>query len=189
MSQQQARYTHTAIVLHWLVAALMIINVILALSVDSLPKSLERFTIDTHKSIGITVLGLAILRVLWRLSHKPPEFPAGYAPLEKTGAHSVHYALYALMFLIPLSGWVHDSAWKGAPTHPFNLFGVIPWFRFGFVMDMDPAAKEKLHDISIQVHASLAYVLYALFALHLAGALKHQFLDKQQELQRMMLRG
>jgi cytochrome b561 len=184
-----ARYTQTAIVLHWTVAALMIVNVILGLGVDALPKSLERFTIDTHKSIGITVLGLVILRVLWRLSHRPPEFPAGYGALERKGAHGVHYALYALMFLIPLSGWIHDSAWKGAPEHPFKLFGFIPWFRFGFIMDLDPATKERLHDISIQVHASLGYVLYALFALHVAGALKHQFVDKEQELQRMMLQG
>jgi cytochrome b561 len=184
-----ARYTKIAIILHWTVAGLIALNVVLGLSAESLPDSVKRFAIDTHKSVGITVLGLALLRILWRLANPPPAYPAAYGPLERKTAHWVHWSLYGLMFLIPLSGWVHDSAWKGAPTHPFNLFGLIPWFRFGFIMNLDPAFKEKLHDASFLVHASLGYVLYALVALHIVGALKHQFFDKERELQRMMLHG
>ncbi len=183
---QTVRYTRLAMLLHWVVAAFIIINVILALTVDAMPKSFERPFIDLHKSLGITVLGLAILRVLWRLANPPPPYPAAYAPWERHAANAAHYTLYGLIFLLPLTGWIHDSAWKGAPAHPLNLFWVIPWFRFGFIEGLSAATKEQLHTVFFQFHASLAYVLYAVVALHVAGALKHQFVDKEAELQRML---
>jgi cytochrome b561 len=179
------RYSLPAIVIHWIVAALVLTNIALALSVDSLPESWQRPDIDLHKSFGITVLGLAVLRLLWRLSHKPPPLPP-YAPWERLAAHAAHWTLYALIFLMPISGWLHDSAFKDAAKHPLVLYGVIPWFRIGLVQNQDPATKEYLHGLFGQIHTSLAYVIYAMVAVHVAGALKHQFLDKQPELQRML---
>ena len=184
------RYTRTAIVLHWLIALLIVVNVVLALTADALPDDWVRPVIDTHKSIGITVLGLAIMRVLWRLSHRPPAFPREYAGWERATAHAVHLLLYLLIFALPLSGWLHDSAWKGAATHPMTLFGVVPWPRIGWVMHVEPAAaKERLHDQFFVLHAWAGYVLYAVVALHLIGALKHQWLDRKAELQRMWASG
>jgi cytochrome b561 len=180
------RYTKTAVVLHWLIAVLIIVNVVLGLSADYLPDDWVRLDIDTHKSIGITVLGLAIMRVLWRLTHKPPPFPADYPRRDRIAAHVAHYALYALIFALPLSGWIHDSAWKDAATHPMKLFGLIPWPRIGWVLDVEPVARERLHEQWEALHAWAGYVLYVLFALHVLGALKHQFLDKEPELQRML---
>jgi len=183
---QSVRYTRLAMLFHWVVAVFITINVLLALTVDSMPKMLERPFIDMHKSLGITVLGLAILRVLWRLANPPPPYPPAYAPWERKAANAAHYTLYGLIFLLPLTGWIHDSAWKGAPTHPLNLFWVIPWFRFGFIQDLAPATKETLHSVFFQIHSLLGYALYAVVALHIAGALKHQFVDKEPELQRML---
>lgn len=184
--QLSERYSRVAVILHWLVAVLMIGNVILAWSVDYLPDERIRLAIDTHKSIGITVLGLALLRVLWRLGHRPPTWPAGaLTPMESRVSGWVHLGLYALMVLLPLSGWLHDSAWKAAATHPMTLFGVVPWPRFGFIMDLDPARKEMLHDLFGEGHELLGYALYGLLGLHIAGALKHQWLDRQKALQRM----
>jgi cytochrome b561 len=180
------RYTGVAMFFHWLIAALMIVNVVLALSADSLPEGWERPFINTHKSIGITVLGLALLRLLWRFANPPPPLPARYPKWEKVSAHAAHYALYAVMLALPLSGWIHDSAWKRAAQNPLLLYGVIPWPRISYFMDLDPQTKEMAHKVFGQIHGSLAYVLYALFALHLAGALKHQFIDKEPELQRML---
>jgi len=180
------RYTKLAIVFHWLVAAFIIVNVVLVWVVDSLPDADQRPVINLHKSIGITVLGLAIMRLLWRLANPPPAMPATYAPWERRAAHGAHWVLYALIFLLPLTGWIHDSAWKGAPQHPLNLYGVVPWFRIGFIQDQDPATKEQIHALFSQIHTSLAYVLYAMVAVHVAGALKHQFLDREPELQRML---
>ena len=91
--QVSQRYTTPAIVLHWLIAVLIIINVALGLSFDSLPQGSLRPFIETHKSIGITVLGLGILRLLWRLTHTPPALPP-YKPWEKAAAHAAHWVLY-----------------------------------------------------------------------------------------------
>ena len=181
-----ARYTNTAIALHWAVAVLIGINVALALSADSLPDDWVRPVIDTHKSIGITVLGLALLRLLWRATHRPPALPAVYPRWERLGAHAAHAALYLLIFALPVSGWLHDSAWKGASTHPMTLFGIVPWPRIGWVTDLEPVLKEAWHDRFGALHAWFGYLLYGLFAVHVAGALKHQWMDRQAELQRML---
>jgi cytochrome b561 len=180
------RYTRPAILLHWLIAALMAVNIALILSVDHFPDDWVRPAVDTHKSIGITVLGLAILRILWRWTHRPPPLPASYRPWERVASHAVHIALYGVMILLPLSGWMHDSAWKDAATHPMQFFGLVQWPRIGWIMDIEPTTRERLHDAFGALHVWIGYVLYGLFALHVLGALKHQFLDHEPELQRMV---
>ena len=181
------RYTRVAVILHWLIALLILCNVGLALSVDHLPDEWGRPLIDTHKSIGITILGLVLLRLLWRFAHPPPPLPASYARWERIGAHVAHGVLYALILLLPLSGWMHDSAWKDAATHPMSLYGLVPWPRIGLIERIDPATKESLHTLFGAVHTAFGYVLYALLALHIAAAIKHQWLDGEPELQRMSL--
>ena len=178
------RYTTTAIVLHWLIALLIVCNVLMIWFVDEYPDEWVRPVIDTHKSIGITVLGLALMRILWRISHRPPQLEVK-SRMEKFAAHLVHGLLYVLIVAMPLSGWMHDSAWKDAATHPMKLFGLFEWPRLSFIMNIEPVTKERLHNIFGDIHSLLAYVLYALFVLHVAGALKHQFVDKQRQLQRM----
>jgi cytochrome b561 len=132
------------------------------------------------------VLGLVILRILWRASHRPPAFPAQYSPWERLSAHGVHYALYALMLALPLSGWLHDSAWRDAATHPMHLFGLFEWPRLPFIMTLPAGLKEELHTRFGELHTWLGYGLYGLFALHVGGALKHQWFDREAELQRML---
>ena len=143
--------------------------------------------IDTHKSIGITVLGLAMLRILWRVSHRPPAFPSAYARWEQLGSRTAHGLLYLVMLMLPLSGWLHDSAWKDAATHPMLLFGGFEWPRIACVMSLGPETRESLHSLFGDVHTALAYCLYALLALHVLGALKHQWIDCAAEMQRMSL--
>ena len=180
------RYTRTAMLLHWLVAALIIGNLVLIWVIDALPDDAVRPAIDLHKSIGITVLGLAILRLLWRFAHRPPAFPRSYHRLERAGAHAAHLLLYGLIFGLPLSGWIHDSAFKDAAAHPLVLFGVIPWFRIAAIANLDPATKEQVHAFWYSVHSALGYGLYALLALHILGALKHQFVDGEGEFGRIL---
>jgi cytochrome b561 len=181
------RYTRTAVVLHWLIALGIVVNVILGLSAGSLRDAWARPVIDTHKSIGITVLGLALLRLLWRSAHRPPALPAGYRPWERRLSHAVHAPLYLLNFALPLSGWMHDSAWKDAATHPMRLFGLAPWPRIAWITALDAPTKAHLHKLFGAWHEAFAYVLYLLLGLHIAGALKHQFIDREPELQRMSL--
>jgi len=180
------RYTRTAMVLHWVVAVLIVGNVVLGLAADSLPEDWIRSAVDTHKSIGITVLGLAVLRLLWRFAHRPPPMPDSYARSERLGAHAAHVALYVLIFALPISGWMHDSAWNGGATHPVFLYGVIPWFRIPALANLDPTTKDHLHAVLFTYHVWFGYALYGLLGLHVLGALKHQFWDREAELQRIM---
>jgi cytochrome b561 len=180
------RYTFIAMVLHWLVAILMLVNIALIWSVDLLPDERIRPVIDAHKSIGITVLGLVLLRLLWRAANPPPPLPDGYPRWQKAAAHSAHVALYLLILALPLSGWMHDSAWKAAGEIPMYWFGLFQWPRIGWITQLDPVFKERLHDVFGATHAWLSYLLYALFALHVGAALKHQYWDRHAELQRML---
>src|SRR5664280_2345496 len=113
-----------------------------------------------HKSICITVLGLVLLRLLWRAAHPPPPLLAAYARWERVGAHVAHGVLYALMPLLPFSGWLHDSAWKDAATYPMTLYGLVPWPRIGLIERIDPATKESLHPLFGSIHTAFGYVLY-----------------------------
>lgn len=183
------RYTRTAMVLHWLVALLVIGNLVLVWTIGWFPGGMVRPAIDTHKSIGITVLGLALLRVLWRLSHAPPPLPEGYPRRERWTAHGVHLLLYGLILGLPISGWIHDSAFKDAAAHPLRLFGLVPWPRIGPIMALPPAQKEAVHAFWFAVHADLAIALYVLLGLHLLGALKHQLFDREPALARMLPAG
>jgi cytochrome b561 len=183
-----ARYTRVAIVLHWLIACLMVIAVALGWLANLAPDAAVRPMIDTHKSVGLTVLALAVMRLLWRLTHQPPPMPPKYSPIERRGAHAAHWALYALIFLLPISGYLHDSAFKLAAAHPLRWFWLIPVPRLPAIMDMPAAQKAAFHAQLFAVHVWLGYALYVLFVLHVAGALKHQLIDHEPELQRMLPR-
>lgn len=180
------RYTSVAILLHWLIAVLIVVNL-------ALPTVWEEFAADEqvrplinlHKSIGISVIGLVAMRILWRLTHRPPAFPTHYKRWESVVAHVVHGALYLAMIGVPLAGYVMDSAWKNAAENPLMIFGLFELPRVGSIMAMEPGAREAVHHLMEEVHEISAYALIALVALHILGALKHQWLDKESELQRM----
>lgn len=191
LSDDVMKYTRVAMALHWAIALLILANVALGLSAALLPTTVlsdvdARVVIDTHKSIGITVLGLAIVRIFWRLTHQPPPLPEVFAGWEKTSAHVAHIALYVLIFALPLSGWAHDSAWDAAASHPMHLFGLVPWPRMGFLMHLDPALKDRLHTQLGALHTWCGYALYAVLALHVLGALKHQWFDRHPVIGRML---
>jgi len=179
------RYTTPAIVLHWLIGTLIVVNVVMIWVVDFLPEGWTRPTIDLHKSIGMTVLGLAAMRVLWRVTHAPPPSPPGQKTWEVTASHLAHFALYIVIVGLPLSGYMHDSAFKLASAHPLPLFGIVDIPRIGWIMDTAQPDKERLHGVFFAWHSAFALALYGLFVLHVGGALKHQWFDKQRELQRM----
>ncbi|MBV9841769.1 MAG: cytochrome b [Sphingomonadaceae bacterium] len=179
------RYSGVAIALHWLIAAAIIANVALAWIWPHLADERVRPAIDVHKSIGVTVLGLAVMRLLWRATHAPPPLPNRYQRWELALSHATHGLLYLLIFAMPLSGWIMDSAWKDAATHPMFWFGLFQWPRLGFIMALDLDTRNWLHDLFGAAHVWGSYLLYGLFALHVGGAFKHQLLDGDAELQRM----
>ncbi len=181
-----AKYTRTAMLLHWLIALLIFVNLVLAFITEQIPEDWIRPAINTHKSIGITVLGLVLMRLLWRLTHQPPPLPDSYPRWERVTAQTAHWLFYVLMLAMPLTGWLHDSAWKAAPEVKMYWFGLFEWPRFGFIMALEPVLKERLHGQLGDIHEYLGYTLIGLWVLHVGAALKHQFIDKHQELQRML---
>ena len=183
------RYNRTAMVLHWLVAALLLVNVVYGLEAANADDAHVRPLIDMHKSIGITLLGLVLLRILWRVGHKPPALPRSYPAYERKGAHLAHLLLYAVMLLLPLTGYIHDSAWKLSATHPIELYGLVHFPHIGFIESLPVATKEGVHSAFGAAHVWLGYALYALFALHIAGVLKHHAIDHESELSRMLPAG
>jgi cytochrome b561 len=182
-----AKYTRVAVGLHWVIAVMIACNIALAIGSGYAPDAWVRPMIDLHKSIGITVLGLVFLRIAWRVTHRPPPLPADYRRWEVAAAHAAHMALYGLILAMPITGWIHDSAWSAAASHPMMLFWVIPWFRLGFITALDPAAKEHVHTLFGEIHTYISYGLYGMIGIHVLGALKHQFFDRQPEVQRMWL--
>lgn len=186
MNAAPHRYSTIAMLLHWLVALLIATNFALIYTAHQLPDDAQGKWIDLHMSIGLTVLGLVLLRLLWRIGHTPPPLPKNYPRWERTTARIVHATLYVVMLALPLSGWMHDSAWKDAPANPFYWFGLFEWPRIAWIKNLNPARKEMLHGDFLQAHKLFGYALYALVTAHILGALKHQFLDKYPQLQRMV---
>jgi cytochrome b561 len=128
-----------------------------------------------HKSLGITLLFLAIVRLLWTVLNPRPEFGTGTRPSLRISARLNHLGLYVLMIAIPLSGWLMNSA----KNVPFNLFRTVPW----------PAlidANENLGDLFQWWHESLVSAMLVLFFLHLSGVLWHHFYKRDNVLLRML---
>ncbi len=171
-----ARYSRTAVALHWLIALLLAFEIGLGQRTEHLKNGPELFWVfQLHKSIGITILLLSLWRLWTRLRHPRPValVDTGWA---KALSSAVHYLFYAVMILGPLTGWILVSTAK--VKIPTVLFGVIPWPDF-------PFATHTLHEISEVVHGLLANVAILLFVLHIVGALRHQFFIKDNIIARV----
>ncbi len=171
-----ARYSGMAISLHWLIAFLILAAFPLGLYMSDLALSpLKLKLISYHKWLGVTVFLLAAARLAWRATHTPPPLPASMSAWQRYAAHGLHHLLYVLLFAIPLSGWLMSSA-KGFQT---VYFGVLPL--------PDLIGKDKaLGDLLKEVHGLLNYGMLGLVIAHAGAALKHQFIDRDGILARML---
>jgi len=171
------RYSSLAIALHWLIALLIVATFTLGLVMTDIPgltpTKLRYFS--WHKWAGVTVLALAALRLLWRLRHSPPAYPAGMAPWQSRAAHLLHGLLYAMMFAVPLSGYFYSLA-AGVPVVYFGLFP-LP-----VLIEADPALKPVLGALHYWLNMGLA----GLVALHVLAALKHLLVDRDGIMGRML---
>lgn len=171
------RYTPIAMLLHWLIALLIVAAFTMGLVMTDIPgitpTKLKYFS--WHKWMGVTVLGLAALRLLWRLRHAPPAYPAGMPPWELTAAQTLHGLLYVLIFAVPVSGYFYTLA-AGVPV---VYLGLIP---LPVLIEPNPELKPLLK----QVHFWLVMLLAGAVGLHVAAALKHQFIDRDSILKRML---
>lgn len=200
MNDTVQRYTKTAIILHWLIGLLLIGMLALGLWMSELPKdapktaafdlfdwgiytltlsepvTVRTFYFNLHKSIGVTLLALILFRVFWRVTHAAPDFPATMKAWEKKLSHAVHHSLYALMLVIPVSGVVMSV---------YSKFGIL-WFGIPLVKGLD---NPQLRDLFKEVHEIAAWLLIVIVVLHIAAAIKHRVVDKDEVMKRMSLRG
>jgi cytochrome b561/polyisoprenoid-binding protein YceI len=178
------RYTAVAIILHWLIALSIVSLIGVGWYMGDMAPGADQFAvIQLHKSFGITVLVLSVARVVWRLMNPPPPEPPmpGWQAL---ASRLVHISFYVLIIAMPLTGWIMVSASPaGIGT---KLFGVMEWPHIPGLSTLPHETKEQLHDPLEFVHSKLAWVIIVLLGLHVAGALKHQFIDRDGLLARML---
>ncbi|XLZ69180.1 cytochrome b [Massilia sp. SR12] len=171
------RYTKPAILLHWLIALLIIAAFLLGVVMTDIPgltpTKLKYYS--WHKWLGISVLALAAIRLLWRLNQRPPALPVSMTQSQKKAAEAGHWFLYILMFAVPISGYLYTTA-AGVPVVYLGLFQIPSLF------EASPALKAALKP----VHYWLNMLLAAVVIGHVLAALKHQFIDKDGLLKRML---
>ncbi|HEX3984069.1 MAG TPA: cytochrome b [Acidisoma sp.] len=179
------RYTAVAILLHWLIAAGILALIVIGLLMTQWQAAIgpmETFKLfQLHKSIGITVLLLAAVRILWRFTHKPPALPADMPAVEKGAAHGLHGLLYVWMIALPLTGWAVVS------SSPFNLptvlYNLMPWPDLPVLPHL--ANKAAVSHTLGWVHAYGVWFLIGILALHIGAVFRHHFIKRDTILARM----
>jgi cytochrome b561 len=162
--------------LHWLIVLLIIMQWVIMQRAEALPLGSDKiFVIGMHKSFGMTVFGLAVIRLVWRWLNPVPTLDGLVKNWERWLAHLSHLLLYGLIFALPLTGWLMSSA----RNFPVSWFGV---FQFPDLVSPDNALYEGMKDW----HHLLFAVLVTVALLHVAGALKHHFIDRNDVLKRML---
>ena len=185
MTQNALRYTRIAITLHWAIAALILVNIAVGLVMEGLPQPQKSIAVPFHISCGMTVLALTIVRVLWRLTHKPPPFAPDWAPWERHAAHTAHGLLYVLMIAMPLIGWAIISAHPPRPQGAASIWGFIRLPALSPISHLAEPQQKAAHGTAVTAHSFGGWILMGVLVLHIAGALKHQWIDRHPELARM----
>ncbi len=170
------RYGAVAQSLHWVIAALIVVMFLLGWYMTGLPLGPDKIKIyNLHKSIGVLILALVVLRVIWRLVSRPPPLPAEMAGWEHAAARASHALLYLLLFAQPLIGIAHS----GAANFPVVVFGS---FTLPALVGPDEALKKLLG----AAHFWGGWAMLALVSLHIAAALRHHLVVKDDVLRRML---
>jgi cytochrome b561 len=176
LGDEPERYTRTAVLLHWLIAAAIATMVFLGWWMISIPKDpagprVRAFNL--HKSIGIVVFWVMVARLLWRLMHRPPALPP--LPLwQQRAAAGVHALLYASVFLMPLSGFMASS------------FSGRPVVFFGNALPVWLARNEAVSEFFYRVHFVVSWVLVSAVAVHVLAAVRHHWIERDDVLRRML---
>lgn len=169
-------YGAVARALHWWMAALMISLIGLGLYMTAQPDGdLKWWLYDYHKSLGVLVFGLLLIRALWRRFSPPPSLPASMTGFEAFAAHAAHLLLYAAMLTLPVTGYL-DSAFGGYHISIFGLFDIPMLFE----------KNKPLFELTVQAHRWIAYGLGLLVLAHAGAALKHHFIQRDDVLLRML---
>lgn len=178
MAEPRSRYSLVSIFLHWSIAALIVWNILLGWNLSNIPLEHRLAAYDTHKSIGLTVLTLSLLRLGWRLANPAPPLPGRMKGWERVLARGTHVLFYVLMIGVPLGGWALVSS--SPIVRPTSFWGLFDWPHLPL------PRSEGLADQIEAAHGLGAWIIVLTLALHVAGALKHQFLDRDVVLWRML---
>lgn len=190
------RYSAVAIALHWIVA-LLVLGMVpagwwMSDAIKNPETQMQAFqVIQLHKSLGFTILALTVLRLVWRLVHPAPPYPAAMPGWQRATAHLTHWGFYALLLLIPLSGWVYVSTgWSAELARPVPVptlwFGLFEIPHLPFVADQPQEARIAISEASGGAHSALVWGGIVLFVLHVGAALKHHLIDGDDVLARMV---
>ncbi len=181
MTNPIATYSSTAKVLHWLMAAIIIVAWIIGFSNAELlvPKSEQQhYWREIHKAIGSSILLLIVLRIVWRLTHRPPSLPASMGLWTRRAATCGHWALYVLMILQPVTGW----GISGSSGNNADFIGLFP------LPDIFPKSK-PMTILYAQTHTVFGWMLFVMIVGHIFMAFKHQFIDRDNLILRMLPKG
>ena len=179
MGMRNTRYTFGSVTkfFHWTISIIIITMLILGFVMTNIGKSpLQLQLYFIHKSLGLTVLLLIICRILWRFINEPPRYPDSIPKWEQKAAHLMQYIFYALMLIMPLSGWIMSTAANHIPS----FWGLVSVPFPGIAKSRDLAG------LNSQIHEIGAYILAAMVIIHVLAALKHHFLAKNNILSRML---
>lgn len=161
---------------HWVIAVWILGMFVLGWTMVNWPMSPTKIKLFVwHKSMGLTILSLVLLRLTWRMLNVAPNLPDTMSLWEQRAAKLIHILLYVVMIMMPLSGWVINSA----ANFPLKLYGVVP------IPNITPPGK-ALQTVAEGVHLTLFWSLTVLLALHVAAALRHHFIDHDDILKRML---
>jgi cytochrome b561 len=181
VQDSKARYSAVAMTLHWLIAAGVVANIVIGLSMTDpdIPSLMA-----LHKSIGFTVLVLSVLRLVWRWMNPVPPPPQGLAPWMRVSSRAMHFLFYFLIIATPLAGWLMVSV--GSMGHPTSVFGLFNWPSVPILADMTRSVGHPYHKFFNTIHIGLAWAMIGLIPLHVGAALYHHFMRGDNVLLRML---
>jgi cytochrome b561 len=184
-SRLPLRYSAVAMVLHWAIATLIVVDFAFALSFSQFNPGdalYLRSAYRLHMSTGLSVLALTGLRVLWRLMHKYPALPADIHVATRRLARLSHILLYAFMLVAPLTGWFVLSVRR----QPTSMFGLFTWPNLSWLAGMPHPQRVSYHDALLPLHTWISYAGIALVGVHVAAAMYHHFYRRDDVLRRML---
>lgn len=171
-----SKYSKVAVALHWTIAALIVTNFVLINMAEGLKGPARATYMIPHMGVGITILLLSLLRLFWRVGHKPPPLPEAIPGWQRSAGRFTHALFYFLIIAVPLTGWLMVSASPKSTGVPY--FGL-------FDITLPTGKSEAIAGFGHEGHEILTKPLFFLILLHLLAALKHQFADRLPFLQRM----
>ena len=176
MAEPRTRYSAVSLTLHWLIAVLILAQVLLITAHEALEGPLSREMVNIHKSVGLSILVLTLVRIGWRFANPAPPLAATTPTWQRIFARATQVLFYVALLALPMTGWLASSA----------TGRVIEWFGlFDWPLLPVEGGREAARGF-MGVHRLLVKALYVLLALHVAGALKHQFIDRDNVLHRML---